>query len=401
MDLNWKNMKKIMLLIAFAIALFLGMQNIKPVVEFLQYILRIAYPFLVGLCIAFILNVPMRFIENKLFGVQKLQNNKIVRAIKRPASLLLTLLFVTGLIFVVIFLILPELGHSLSTFANYIPGVVGDIQKWIEDLWKTYPQLSEWVGTLEINWQNIANSALGFVQNLTGSLLDSTISVASGVIGSIINFFIGFVFALYILCQKEKLGYHCRKVITAYARPKWAERIFKVTCLANDTFSNFLSGQCFEAVILGTMFFLAMTMFRFPYALMISVFIGFMALIPMFGAMIGIIIGAFLILIVNPGQMLWFLLLAVVLQQIEGNFIYPHVVGNSVGLPSVWVLVAVTVGMNLMGVTGMLIFIPICSVVYALFREAVAQRLHKKGREVPFETLQQQESKAEAPEDEK
>lgn len=150
-----------------------------------------------------------------------------MQKIKRPVSLLLTLVLVVSLIFVVIFLIVPELVNSLTTFANYIPGVVDDVQKWIEDLWKTYPQLTEWVGTLEINWQNMVNSALGFVQNLTGSLLNSTISVASGVIGSVINFFIGFVFALYILFQKESLGYHCRKVITAYARPKWPNACLK------------------------------------------------------------------------------------------------------------------------------------------------------------------------------
>jgi predicted PurR-regulated permease PerM len=241
-----------------------------------------------------------------------------------------------------------------------------------------YPEIADYISRYNFNWEQIFGNVYNFLINSGGNMLQSTFQMASSIIGGVIDFFLGFIFAVYILLQKEKLGQQSRKLIYAYLPERMADKIISVCSLAAKIFAKFLSGQCLEAVILGSIFFVAMSIFRFPYALMISVLIGFTALIPVFGAFIGCFVGAFLILIVDPWMALWFILLFFVLQQLEGNFIYPHVVGGSVGLPSMWVLLAVTIGGSTMGVAGMLIFIPMASVLYTLLREATYKRLAKR-----------------------
>ena len=252
---------------------------------------------------------------------------------------------------------------------------IPQVQKWTEELFRDNAQISSWLQELNFDWNHIMEMGVSFFRNGAGSMLDSTITVARGIISGLTTFFIAFVFACYILLQKEKLNVQVRKVIFAFIPKGKAEALLEVCTLTYNTFSSFLTGQCVEAIILGTMFVVAMTVFHMPYALLVGLVIAVSALIPIFGAFIGCVIGAFLIFMVNPVQALGFIILFFVLQQIEGNFIYPHVVGNSVGLPSIWVLAAVSLGGSLMGVVGMLIFIPIVSVVYALFREVVYLKL--------------------------
>lgn len=213
-------------------------------------------------------------------------------------------------------------------------------------------------------------------------MVSSTVTVASTIIGGVVNLFVALVFSFYILSQKEKLGSQFRRILHAYFPQKVYDKVLEVTSLAGRNFSSFITGQCMEAVILGTMFVITMALFGFPYAVMVGVLIAFTALIPIVGAFIGCFVGAFLIMVDDPVKAIWFLVLFIVLQQIEGNLIYPHVVGNSVGLPSIWVLAAVTIGGSLMGVVGMLIFIPILSTVYALLREDVNERNGKKRKNV-------------------
>lgn len=216
-------------------------------------------------------------------------------------------------------------------------------------------------------------------------VLNSTLDLASSIIGGVVGSVVAVVFAAYILLQKERLGRQFRQLLYAYLPEHHADRITEVGTLSYRTFSRFLSGQCLEAVILGCMFFLTMSILRFPYALTISVLITVTALIPIFGAFIGCIVGAFLILTVDPMQALWFVVLFLILQQVEGNLIYPHVVGSSVGLPSIWVLAAVTIGGSVMGIAGMLIFIPLCSVFYTLLRHSILNRL--RARKIPQEKI--------------
>ena len=222
------------------------------------------------------------------------------------------------------------------------------------------------------------DSAVAFFQNGAGNVLNSTFSAIGSIVSGVATFVIAFVFACYVLLQKEKLGVQVQKVMRAFLQEKRVDWCLEVFGLASKAFSSFFTGQCVEALILGTMFFIVMNILNMPYALLVSVLIAFTALIPIFGAFIGCFVGAFLILMVAPLKALIFVIVFLVLQQIEGNLIYPKVVGSSVGLPSIWVLAAVTIGGNLMGVVGMLIFIPITSVVYTLFRASVYKRLRKK-----------------------
>lgn len=379
MDLNKGNVKKILGIITFAILLFVGVQRLDLVLQFIAGILKLIFPFLLGGGIAFILNVPMRGIENGIFyGVKP--KSKIMK-LKRPISLILSLLIVTGIIFLVIFLIVPEIVRTIGVISDILPGFIQRVESKYSDMMIRYPIFSDYADGNNFNWKQIGQNIINFMQNSGVTMLKSTFSIATSIVGGLISFFLGLVFSIYILLQKEKLGLQSKKLIYAYLPERIADKGVSICLLSAKTFSKFLSGQCMEACILGSMFFLTMSIFSFPYALMISAFIGFTALIPVFGSFIGCFIGTFLILIVDPVEALWFVILFLILQQIEGNLIYPHVVGGSIGLPSIWVLVAVTVGGSTMGVAGMLIFIPMASVCYALLRETVNHRL--KAKQVP------------------
>ncbi len=377
MDLNKKNMKNIMLLIVFAVLLYVCVQKINSVAEGFMFIVGILIPFVAGGIMAFILNVPMSAIERRLFGT--LKQHKRDRRAARPVSLVLSILLVLGIILVVMLVLIPELGRTFASISVNIERALQNLQNWGIETFQDNKQIEEWIQTLEFNWDSIIQTGIDFLKNGAGSVLNSTFTVARTVISYLVNFFIGFVFACYILLQKEKLSRQIKKVLYAFLPEKAVEKILDVASLSYRTFSSFVTGQCLEAVILGTMFFVVMSIFKFPYALLVGVVISFTALIPIFGAFIGCVIGTFLILVVDPMKALMFVILFLVLQQIEGNLIYPHVVGGSVGLPSIWVLLAVTVGGSLMGVLGMLIFIPLFSVLYALFRELVYKKLKEKG----------------------
>lgn len=327
---------------------------------------------------AFIIHAPMQFFERNLFTKRKYADKPWAVKLARPGSLLLSLAVVAGILMVVIFVVAPELGSTFVSLGKTIQNFLPQVQSWGEQLFRDNPDVVNWIENLDFNWDKMIQTGIEFLRSGAGNVLSSTFVVAKTVVSGLTNFFIGFVFACYILLQKEKLSAQIVKAFYAFLPRRTVVRVLKVCSLTNKVFKNFLTGQCVEAVILGTMFFVAMWLLRFPYALLVGILIAFTALIPIFGAFIGCIIGAFLILMVSPVKALLFVVLFLVLQQIEGNLIYPHVVGGSVGLPSIWVLMAVTVGGSLMGVIGMLIFIPITSVVYTLFREAVYVRLRRK-----------------------
>ena len=378
MNLNRETMKKLMLLIAFTILLLVGVQRLDAVFGALRFLWGIGFPFALGGAIAFILNVPMTALEHWLFPEEKMGKSKLKRKLARPLSMILAILLVIGVIALVIFVVLPELGTTVVGLGASVEAFLPKAQEWLEDIFQNNEQIVAWIEGLELNWEKAVETAWNFFRSGAGSVLSSTMTVAKTIISAVTNFFIGFVFACYVLLQKEKLGKQSRKLLRAIFPKKQVEYILHVCSLSHRTFSSFITGQCMEAVILGAMFFVAMSILRFPYALLVGVLVAFTALIPIFGAFIGCVVGAFLILMVSPAQALGFIVLFQVLQQIEGNLIYPRVVGNSVGLPAIWVLVAVTVGGNLMGVLGMLIFIPIVSVLYALLREWMYGRLEDK-----------------------
>ena len=377
-----KQMKSIMLLILFTVMLYVGLQNIDVVLGVLGTMIGLVFPFILGGGIAFVLNVPMSFLERNIFGRGRLKNSRRAAKAARPVSLVLALLLVILIIMIAGFVILPELGNTVMGLGKGIETGIRNLQIWIDSTFQNNSAIVEWANSLEIEPQKMVDSIMGVLQNGVNNILSSAVTVTVGIANTAMNASIAFVFACYILIQKEKLMVQAKKALFALLPEKTVNYLLHVCSLANNTFSRFVTGQCIEAVILGTMFFVAMTIFRFPYAMLVGVLIAFTALIPIFGAFIGCAISFLLILLVSPVKALLFLILFLVLQQIEGNLIYPHVVGGSVGLPSVWVLVAVTVGGSLMGVAGMLIFIPLVSVIYALFREWMYKSLKKKGVQV-------------------
>lgn len=371
-------MKNCMYLILFTVLLYVGLQNLNVVLDFLMKVIGLFLPFIVGAGIAFVLNVPMKFIEKNVFGRGKWKDTKVVKKIARPVSLVLAILVAALAIYIVGQVVIPELATTVMGLGRNIERGIENLTLWIDNNFKQDSVIAEWAESLEIQPQKTLDAVIAALQNGVNNILTSTVSVTMGIVNTAMNLGIGFVFACYILLQKERLTVQTKKAFYAIFPKKTVGYILHVSTLANNIFSGFVTGQCIEAVILGTMFFVAMTVFRFPYAMLVGVLIAFTALIPVFGAFIGCAISFLLILLVSPMQALLFLILFFVLQQIEGNLIYPHVVGGSVGLPSVWVLMAVTIGGSLLGVVGMLIFIPLVSVLYALFREWTYKRLKKK-----------------------
>lgn len=376
MNLDRENMKKLMFLITFTVILLVGVQRLDVVLGTLNVVAEIFFPFMLGGAIAFFLNVPMSFLERILFGTDR--DKKWKKSLARPLSLLLTIILVLAVIVLVIFVVVPKLSSTVAGIAVQIEMSIPRAQEWLEDIFRNNEQMTDWLNSQEVNWETMAQTALNMIQNGAEGVVASMVVAAKGIISAVYTFVIAMVFSCYILVQKEKLQVQARKLLCALLPAIHAERVLYIFSLSYRTFTNFITGQCLEAVILGSMFFVVMSIMGFPYALLVGILIAVTALIPIFGAFIGCAIGAFLILVVNPTQALAFIILFLVLQQIEGNLIYPHVVGSSVGLPSIWVLVAVTVGGSLMGIAGMLIFIPFVSVLYTLLREWVYRRLEEK-----------------------
>ena len=382
MNFNKENIRHMRHLIVFTLVLLIALWNYTKVLGFVGVLWNNVFPFLMGGAIAFILNVPMSFLERNLFKNEKALKSKRIQKIARPFSLVLTILCVFGIIAIVMFVVIPQLGQTFVSLGRNIQRFIPQVFMWLEELFENNQEVLAWIGDMDMSWDKMLNSVIGFFRSGVGNVFDSTISVATSIVGSLTTFFIAFVFACYILLQKEKLHVQVKKILFAYLSEKKVKTILDICTLTYKTFSNFLTGQCVEALILGSMFFVVMAIIRLPYALLVGVLIAFTALIPIFGAFIGCAVGAFLILMVDPWKALIFVVLFLVLQQIEGNLIYPKVVGNSVGLPSIWVLAAVTIGGSLMGVVGMLVFIPLVSVLYTIFRGDVYRRLEEKKIEV-------------------
>lgn len=371
--------KQIRNLMILGAALVLALMYSKSVFLGIVIAIGMIRPFIYGGAVAFVLNIPMKAIETKLL---KRWNGKVAKHIKRPICMVLSIIVVVVIISTVVLTVVPQLSKTIAEIGNKIPTFIDTTFDQLEKISAEYPQIQEQIlelEKLELNWQDIINKSIDFLKNGVGTMLTSTFTFAGNIIGGTINFIVAIIFALYILAQKEKLGSQGRRILSAYLPEKASQRIQYILSILYKNFSNFITGQCLEAVILGSMFVIAMTIFRMPYAVMVGILIAFTALIPIVGAFIGCFVGAFLILISNPMQALWFVILFLILQQIEGNLIYPRVVGSSVGLPAIWVLMAVSIGGSLFGVVGMLIFIPILSTVYTLLRENVNKKNKEKG----------------------
>ena len=377
MDLSKMSIKKIRELIVFTALLVVALWKFDVVLGVLKTIWDIIFPFVLGGAIAFLTNVPMSFLEKKIFENVK-KKNKIVRKLKRPISLILTIVLVVGVIALVMFGVIPQLTRTMGTLVTSINDFIPQMQSWIGDFFHNNQEIMNLVDQIEFDPDQAIKWGISLLGNGAGNMMNTTMSAVGSIVSGVATFFIAFSFACYILFQKEKLHIQIRKVFFAFLPRQKADAFLKVCSLTYRTFANFLAGQCLEAVILGSMFVVTLSILRMPYALLIGILIAFTALIPIFGAFIGCAVGSFLIFMVSPQQAILFVIVFLVLQQIEGNLIYPHVVGESVGLPSIWVLAAVTIGGNLMGIVGMLVFIPLLSVFYTIFREFVYLRLKKQ-----------------------
>ena len=376
--MNKETIKALRGLMIFAVCLVLAVLHLDKVFIALGVIIRIFRPFIIGAAVAFVINIPMRAMETKLFAKQ----GKLTKW-KRIISFLLSVLGITLVFWAVYMLIIPQLGETISELAVKIPAFLKEAVKVLQEVSDNNPQIQEYIAGLDVSawdWNNILSKIANTLGNGIGNVVISTVSVAGSIFGVVFDTIISLVFSVYLLMQKDILAGQMQRVMQAYLPKKLHSRIERVLKLLHKNFSNFISSQCLEAVILGTLFVIAMTIFRFPYALLIGTLIAVTALVPIVGAFIGCAVGAFLILVVNPILAIWFVVMFLVIQQLEGNLIYPKVVGNSVGLPAIWVLVAVSVGGSLFGVVGMLIFIPITSTLYTLLREDVNERNTKKAR---------------------
>ena len=355
--------KKILEIVLIGIGCYWALNNFQIILDIFNSILAVILNFLLGIMIAFILNVLMIRIEKIL---SRFILDKKYTSFKRVISIIVSLLIVIGVIGIIITLIIPELTNAIKVIVKSFPETFEQLQVWINQNGNSFPQLETWINSVDLN--SIASELSGlFKIGLTG-MLGSTVDVISMFFTSILNLVVGIVFALYILMSKETLKRQSHKLIDAYIPKRISVKLLEVGTLARTTFSNFVIGQTVEAFILGTLCAVGMAVLNLPYAPMVGSLVGITAFVPIVGAFIGGGIGAFMILTVDPMQALIFIIFLVVLQQLEGDLIYPRVVGSSVGLPSIWVLFAVTVGGGLWGITGMLFSVPVLSVVYALIK---------------------------------
>ena len=372
---NIKEMKKWIVLILIAVISYWGINNLSFLFSIFKKIFNVLSPFILGGVLAFILNIPMTKIEN---GIKKKFENKKNKSIIRIVSITLSLLILVFIIGIIAFLLIPELIENIQLLIKNIPIFIQHIEDWVINLLDKYPDVQmKLEETLRKN-----TDVNDIMLKLLNYLLNGSIGFISTLISSIITLFTAIVFAIYMLSQKEYLLRVTKKVIYACFDKKKANKLMEMGILANDVFSKFISGQCVEAAILGSIFFVVLSIFRFPYALIISIFTTITALIPIFGAMIAMIIGAILIAIINPIQAVIFIIVFQVIQQIEGNFIYPRIVGKSVGLSPMWTLLAITVGGSLFGIVGMLIGLPLASILYAIIKVNVNNRLKEKKIEI-------------------
>lgn len=361
--------KNIILIITYIALIIFVLVNFEKILSILGYIINIFSPFIFGVIVAFVLNVLVNFIERKLFGKVK---KKTWLKIKRPLSITISVVLVIFIIVFIMNLLIPQLKNSVSLFTDSLPTYKEDIINIMNKFnleETTIKKVSDYL-------DNFGMVITDYIKGNSKDVITVTTEVATSLIAIISKAVIAIVFAIYIIAQKETLKRQFNKLMSAYLKPRTVNRINKYASMANTTFSNFVTGQCLEALIFGSLCFLGMLILRLPYATTIAVLLGFTALIPVFGAFIGTFLGAFLILMISPIKAIIFVVFILVLQQIEGNLIYPKVVGKSVGLPGIWVLLSVTIGASVGGILGMLIATPLCSLLYILLRQAVNDRIN-------------------------
>ena len=374
MELNSKNIKKILFIILFGVIAFTAFQNLNYISRFLSKTLRVFNPVITALCIAFVLNVLLTVLESKVFSFMDKSPRRFVRKLRRPICIVLTYLIALGIIALVIWVIIPDVAETVISLAEKLPSFMTETRDWAEGTLKRFSLSQDVIPDIEINWNSLVGTLKDFFSKYSNSIFGNAINITTSVFSGVYNTFFSALISVYILAQKEKIGAFTSRLIDAFIPKKAADTIYHISSLTYDSFTRFIGGQLTESVILGTLCFTGMTLFRFPNAAVISVFICATSLVPVIGATVGVITGFLLILIVSPLKAILFCIFFAVLQQLENSLIYPRVVGKSVGLPGVIVVCSVLVGGNIGGIFGALISVPTAAVIYVILKEAIAKR---------------------------
>ena len=383
MKLDRKNVRTILLIIAFAVLLYTAAQNLASVYGAVRTVWRVFGVVITGLAMAFVLNVPLKLFENRVFYGMSEDRRPLVRKLRRPVSLVFALVVSLGLIGILIAVVLPQLTATVAEVAARLPEYISSAVNWLNDFLAGFGIEIESLKNFTVDWEKVFSELTTYLKegsaNVDGSsVVDTVTGVGTSVVSTVMNTFLGLVVAVYILAQKERIGRFTRRCIDAFLPQKAASGLARIASMASENFSNFVAGQLADSCILGILCYICMRIFRFPYPEVISVVIGVTSLVPMVGSFIGEVIGALLILIVSPLKALLFVVMVLAIQQVDGAFIYPRIVGRSVGLPGVAVFCAVIVGGNVAGVIGAMIGVPVCALIYALLREAVDARLRRR-----------------------
>lgn len=378
MELDKDNVRKILFIVIVSILVFLGIQNFNIILNLIKASMSLLRPFIIGICIAFTFNVLLKLLEEKIFSPLNRTNNMIWLKCRRGISILLTYTIVTGILFILFFLIVPELKNSFGILISNVNTYAEVFQGWTDKMLTTLNISPDIAANIRIDWNKIFDVVGTFLTSLSNNFINKTMDLTSAIISGIFSLVLGIAFSIYMLIQKERLCAQAKKICLAYLSRKRAEYLIYVGKFSNKIFSRFVLGQFTEAVIMGCLCFIGMNIFSMPYSSLIATVVGFTTLIPLVGAFLGTAVGVFVLLMIKPITAFWFVVFIIVLQQIENNVIYPRVVGNSIGLPGIWVLLAVLVGGKLFGVMGMLVGIPFSSILYCLFKAAVAKRLKNK-----------------------
>ena len=367
MKLNKENMKKICVLITFSALMYWIVNNYRLFIDLLEFVIKAILPLILAVGISFVINVPMKQIENNIFNVKKRKNKRLIRVL----SLLISIIIILGIIILLMFLIIPEVLEALTNIGKSIPNASKFITGLIKRLDGISPFLSEKL--ISLDYKNIIGSNLSF-----NNLVTIGISFLSGLVSKIIVLFIGFIISLYILIDKENLARQTKKILNAFFSKEVVSKIIKVIKVTNFTFTKFLTGQFLDAMLTGFIFFVVLSIFKIPYALILGVLFAFTALIPYIGAFITLVVGIILVCVSSPVMAIWYVLIFFLVQQFDDNLTYPKIVGGKVGLPALWSLLAVLVGGALFGVIGMIISIPIASILYGVLKDYINERLEKK-----------------------
>lgn len=379
MKLNDKPARTVMLLILFGVVLNAAVQNLNVVGRALDVLLGVISPLLLGLMLAFLLTIPVNLLEKRLIKPRGKRALKLQTCMQRPLSILVSVVLVLAVLVAVSGIIGPQLVEAIGLVLTQLPGWVEQVRAFVLDFVDTQPELVNWVNSLSIDWQGIQENVTAFLKQGLGVAMDSVVSMATSVFGQATSAALTFIIALSVVAQKEKLSIQASNLVRAFCPPAAARRIIQIARQTSRAFSAFITAQVLESCILGALVFLGMTVLRFPHGPLISAMVAVTGVIPIFGAFFSAIVGALFILVTHGlTRAFWFVIFFVVLQQLEGNLIYPRVMGSNVGLPALWVLVAITVGGGALGIVGMLLFVPIFAVVYSLLREAIRARLRKE-----------------------